>query len=174
MAQYATLQEAADYLATRLHSGSWNTYPPGERNAALITASRAISRLSFAGEKAAAYDYRQTAGFDGCLTAEQEAEVNSAGADQELEFPRGTDSEIPEDIKIACIEEAFDLIGGKDPQTEFENLATVSQGFASVRVTLDRSYNQDHLLNGLVSLRAWNYLRPYLREPNDFKLRRVS
>jgi hypothetical protein len=174
MAQYATLQEAAEYLATRLHSGAWNTYPASDRTAALITASKAISRLSFAGEKNAAYEYRQTAGFTGCITAEQEAEVQAAGATQELEFPRGGDTEIPEDIKIACIEEAFDLLSGKDPQTEFENLATVSQGFASVRVTLDRSYNQDHLLNGLVSLRAWNYLRPYLREPSDFKLRRVS
>lgn len=172
MTPYADRAYAATYFATRLHSGSWNTFNAGDRDSALVTATRHIDRLNFVGEKAASFALRDT--IIGCVSAEQERAILDAGLAQELQFPRGTDTSVPVDIKIACCEIAFELINGKDPQSELENLATVSQGFASVRKTLDRSYNHEHLLAGIVSVLAWDYLRPYLREPQNIKISRVS
>lgn len=172
MTPYADRAYAATYFATRLHSGSWNTFPPAERDAALVTATRQIDRLNLVGEKNASYLVRSS--ITGNVTDEQELAIMEAGMTQELQFPRGSDTVVPDDIKIACCEIAFELIHGKNAQTERENLATVSQGFAAVRKTMDRSYNQEHLLAGIVSAEAWDYLRPYLRESNTFRISRVS
>lgn len=172
MSQYATLEEAQDYFGTRLHSASWDTFTPSDRNAALITATRQIDRLNFVGEKHLAFVHRQS--LDDCITPEQEKEIAEAGLAQELQFPRGSDEVIPEDIKFACMEIAFELINGKDPQKELENLTIVSQGFSSVRNTQDRSFVHEHLNAGIVSAQAWRYLRPYLRDDHDFKISRVS
>lgn len=168
MTPYASLQEAETYFATRLHSGKWSTFPPTERTAALVTATRHIDRLAYAGEKNASYVFR-TNNPQAC-----DSEINDAGAAQELQFPRGSDTVVPNDIKVACMEIAFDLIDGKSVELEFENVAVVSQGFSSVRKTKDSSIAQEHLLSGIVSVQAWFHLRPYLRDPNDFTLRRVS
>lgn len=173
MAQYATLSDAEEYFPTRLFSRAWDTYLPSDRNAALITASRQIDRLNFVGEPHTAWVYRQGLASN-CLSAEDLKAIQEAGLSQELKFPRGSDTEVPNDIKIACMEIAFELLGGKDPQMELESLATVSKGFSAVRSTLDRSFVHEHLNAGIVSTLAWSYLRPYLRDDQDFKISRVS
>lgn len=171
--QYATLEEAQEYFETRLHSSAWDTYAVSDRIAALVTATRQIDRLRFAGEKNAAWLVRDRYNSV-CLTSEQRQAIANAGLSQELEFPRGSDTEIPNDIKIACMEIAFELLSGKDPQMELENLSIISQGYSSVRNTQDRSFVHEHLNAGIVSLLAWQYLRPYLRDDQDFKISRVS
>lgn len=148
MADYATLSEANAYFATRLHSGLWTETPPADRNAALADATRRIDRLNFAGEKA----------------------VDT----QELQFPRGTDSSVPGDIKIACYEIAFALLDGVDPERETQDLGVVSQGYSSVRTTYDRSLVQEHFANGIPSIMAWRYLTPFLRDNRSVLLSRVS
>ena len=52
-----------------------------------------------------------------------------AEGSQELEFPRGADTEVPEAIRRACYEIAHTLLDGKDPELELENLGIVSQGY---------------------------------------------
>lgn len=173
MPQYATLSEAQAYFETRLHSGLWDETPLQDRTKALITATRYIDRLSFAGEKNAAYLYRQSLGVT-CFTAAQEKEIAEAGLTQELEFPRGSDTAIPEALKLACCELAFELLTGRDAQKELENLSIVSEGFSSVRTTRDRSFVHDHLNAGIVSKLAWDYLLPYIRDSRDVKISRVS
>jgi hypothetical protein len=171
MTPYADRQYAETYFLTRLHSGSWFGFSAQDRDAALVTATRQIDRLNFAGEKNAAYVARESYGDQLCY---DEAAIATAGAEQETQFPRGSDTVVPDDIKIACCEIAFELLNGKDPQIEYENLATVSQGIASARKTLDRSFVQEHIAAGIVSVLAWNYLSPYLRDVKDFKIIRVS
>lgn len=145
---YADREYAETYFNSRLHSSGWHGYSASDRDAALATATRYIDRLNFGGCK--------------------------ADEDQELQFPRGTDTEVPSDIKIACCEIAFEmLVAGRDPQLEFESLRNVSQGFSSVRKTVDGSYNHEHLAAGIVSMQAWNYLRPYLRTTSDVSVIRV-
>lgn len=150
MSQYATLLEANAYFATRMHSGLWNSTNVSDRNASLIQATRIIDRLNFRGDKTI---------LDGT---------------QLLEFPRGGDIVVPDDIKIASYEIAFALIDGVDPEQETDNLAVVSEGYSSVRTTYDRNVTQPHLAAGVPSMTAWRYLLPYLDDDKSFKLSRVN
>lgn len=165
MAQYATISEADTYFAGRLHTQPWDSADTATRNKALIQATRAIDDLRFIGVRHSVW-----------LAQEAEAEADeilSAVADQELEFPRGSDEEVPEDIVIACCEEALSLLDGKDAEQELEDLSVVSQGYSSVRSTYDRTFSQEHLNAGIVSSRAWKKLKPYLQEGRDFRISRV-
>lgn len=150
MGQYATIQEASAYFATRLHSGLWGATNPTDKNASLISATRIIDRLNYMGDK------------------------HDLETPQELEFPRGTDTVVPSDIKIACYEIAFALLDGVDPEMETDNLAVVSEGYSSVRSTYDRNAALPHLAAGVPSMTAWRYLLPYLRDDRSFKMSRVS
>jgi len=144
---YATLGEANAYFQTRLHSGLWIEMPQNEREIALVEATRIIDRLNFNGSKAA--------------------------VGQELEFPRGSDSVVPNDIKIASYEIAFSILDGVDAEVELKNLSIVSQGYASVRTTYDRSLAVEHYSVGIPSSRAWQLLRPFVRDINSVRLSRV-
>jgi len=150
MGQYATLEEANAYFATRLHSGLWGATNPTDRNNSLIVATRIIDRLNFVGDK------------------------TDVITPQELEFPRGGDVNVPSDIKNASYEIAFALLDGVDPEMETDNLAIVSEGYSSVRATYDRNAALPHLAAGVPSMTAWRYLLPYLRDDKSFNMSRVS
>ena len=162
---YATLSEAQTYFESRLHSGLWDNSSVIDRTKALVEATAAIDRLRFAGVRHTVYEVIVADGDENAQLA--------AVLDQDLEFPRGSDTEIPQDIKDACCEEAFSRLDGKDPDEELENLAVVSQGYSSVRTTYDRTFTQEHLNAGIVSSRAWRYLKPYLLQARDVKIHRV-
>lgn len=150
MSMYGTVVGADAYFDTRLHADEWaNDFSLADKTKALQTSTRDIDRLNFVGSK--------------------------ADSDQELEFPRGTDTDVPSDIEIACYEIAFErLVNEKDPQAEVERLNIISEGFSSIRATRDRDFAHEHLRHGIVSLTAWKYLRPYLRNDQTFILSRVS
>ena len=171
MATYATTAEAQAYFDARLHEQAWSDASQGDREKALIAATRIIDRLNFKGYKATVYTY--LASLDDVALADQ-AEINAASAAQELQFPRDADTEIPDEILIACYEIAYALLDEIDPDTELENLAISSHGYASVRTTYSRSHNPpEHLDAGVPSATAWRYLRPFLREPGGITLSRV-
>lgn len=167
--QYVSLSVAQSYFDTRLHEIAWTDASPGDREKSLLAASRIIDRLNFKGQKKTVYDV---------YTANNQAtqlELNAASQEQALQFPRDTDTEIPEEIKIACLEIAYALLDGIDPDLELENLAIVSHGYASVRTTFARTQNpQEHLNAGVPSATAWRYLKPFLREPGGIILSRVN
>ena len=166
MAAYATVNEADAYFETRLHSQLWEGSSPADKMKALTTATRAIDRLRFVGQRHTVYLTLSAGERDDDAIAQ-------AVAAQPLEFPRDADEEVPEDIKIACYEESLSLLDGKDPDAELEDLPVVSQGYSSVRVTVDRAFVQEHLNAGITSPRAWRYLKPYLAEALDIRINRV-
>lgn len=139
---------ANQYFDTRLNTRAWDNADSGDKPKALIMATRIIDRLNFAGDK------------------------NSAT--QELQFPRDTDTEIPDDIKIACAEIAIELLDGVDPNKEFEDLAIVTHRYAEVVTTYDRSVVQEHLVAGVPSATAWRYLKPYIRDNRFVTVSRIS
>lgn len=168
---YVTMNEAVAYFADRLNEVAWTDASPQNRNKAIIAATRIIDRLNFKGYKKTVYDY--LASLEDLSLADQ-AELNAASAAQELQFPRDTDTDIPEEIKLACYEIIYALLDEIDPDTELENLAIISHGYASVRTTYSRSHNPpEHLNAGVPSATAWRYLRPFLREPGGITLSRV-
>lgn len=166
---YATIQEAEAYFVDRLHETAWSLSLPAERPKALLAATRIIDSLSYKGYKAAV----QT-----LLTADPDAtlaEIRVAEASQALEFPRGADTEVPEQILWACYEIAYALLDGVDPDFELENMSMNNHGIGSVRVSYNRNQEPlEHFMNGVPSATAWKYLKPFLRDDDSVKLIRVS
>jgi hypothetical protein len=146
---YGTVLEATSYFDNRLHSTVWFNASAPNRNAALIQSARIIDGFAFKGQK--------------------------TDPEQSLEFPRGTDTEVPQDIRIAAYEISINLLDGRDPEMELESMAVTSEGYSSVRTTYNRdAVPTEHLINGVPSATAWRLIRPYLRDDNTLKLSRVS
>lgn len=173
MAQYSTRAESDAYFDERLHSDLWAASTTSDRNVSLIQASRIIDDLDFKGLKNTAYlvwlPFK-----DQVLTDANKLAINVAGATQALEFPRGSDTVIPDDIKEACNEIAFALLDGRDPDADTEGLSQVSQGFSSVRSTYTRAFISEHLVNGVPSATAWRSLKRYVKDQARVRVSRVS
>lgn len=166
---YGTLTEANEYFDNRLHESAWYGATPSDRPKALIAAARIINTLNYKGYKAAVYTLLE--GNEDATSAE----IREAEASQPMEFPRGADTEVPEDIRLAQYELAHSLLDGVDPDLELQNLGIVSQGYESVRTTYARNQVPiEHIVNGVPSAQAWRWLRPYLRDEDAIILARVS
>jgi hypothetical protein len=170
---YGTLAEANEYFDNRLHEEAWYNAPADDRPKALIKATQLIDALNFKGFKATVYDIMFD--YDGSPLYPTEEEIREAEEEQELEFPRGEDVDIPDQIKLACWEIAHALLDGVDPDLDVENLGVSSQGVASVRTTYARSQSLvEHLMHGIPSATAWRYIKPFLRDADEVKLSRVD
>lgn len=148
MGQYATIVEAQAYMDTRLNAEPWDDADPADQDKALMMATTLIERLNFRGEK--------------------------ADSTQELQFPRGNDTVVPQDVKNACAEVALALLDGVDPEMEFDNLRMKAQAYGVVKSTYDTERAPEHYVAGIPSSIAWRFLKPYLRSPFSVRLDRVS
>lgn len=166
---YGTLAEANDYFGHRLHETAWTGANVSDRPKALWAATQIIDTLNYKGAKAPVYALLLSS------PTASAAEIQSAEGSQVLEFPRGTDTEVPEAIRRACYEIAHSLLDGKDPELELENLGVISQGYSSVRTTYSRSQVPiEHLINGVPNAMAWRLIRPFLRDGDALKILRIS
>src|SRR5690554_5479363 len=116
---YGSVAEAHAYFQVRLHERAWSEASPVDRPKALWAATQIIDTLNYKGEKHAVWL------LGSCPTADQ---VRAANEAQPLEFPRGSDTEVPRDIRVACYEIAHSLLDGKDPEQELEALGITSTG----------------------------------------------
>ena len=147
MDPYITVNDADTYFDERYNSPSWDVSTDTDKLKALKTATRYIDRLNFANDKTV--------------------------STQELQFPRGGDTVVPENIQWACCEIAYALVDGIEPELEFENLDMLSQGYGNVRSTYDRTDRPIHVLNGIPSVVAWRFLMPFLRDVRSVDVIRV-
>jgi hypothetical protein len=163
------IAEATEYFANRLHETAWTAASDADKEKSLIAARGIIDGLSFKGEKATVYTLLQA---NSSATA---AERQVAEAAQALEFPRGTDTVVPEAIRIAEYEIAYALLDGKDPELELENLSINAMSYGAVRTTYERTQLPiEHIINLCPSSTAWRLLRPFLRDSDALKLSRLS
>lgn len=145
---YGTVQEADRYFGVLLHGELWEKTIYLRKYKALVSATKQIDTLRFAGRK--------------------------TEDDQTLEFPRYGDDEVPLAIRQATYEEALSLLRGIDPTTEYDNLFIRSRGLGSLRTDYEPQNPPEHKKAGITSLRAWHILLPYLKPALDLKLRRES
>jgi len=178
---YGDLTEANAYFANRLYESAWTDAALADRPKALWAATQIIDTLNYKGFKNPVYLLLQQYDLDdlptaiGDYTSPTIEEIMIAEGSQELEFPRGADTEVPEAIRRACYEIAHTLLDGKDPELELENLGIVSQGYASVRTTFSRTHVPvEHIVNGVPSATAWRLLVPFLRDDDAIRVSRVS
>jgi len=166
---YGTLEEAGTYFAARLHSDLWAEATTAEKTNALIEARRIIDTFAYKGDKHSVYVLLQA---NSEATDEQ---IRVAEASQALEFPRDADTVVLEDIRLAAYEIAYELLDGKDPEMELENLGVESQTFGMVKTSFNRSQLPiEHLINGVPCAKAWRWLRPLFRDGQAIKLSRIS
>lgn len=173
---YGTLGDADAYFAARLHEFAWTQADATDRPKALWAATQIIDTFNYKGHKAAVWQYLQTLPAPRLwLTPDQQAAARAAEASQYHEFPRDSDTEVPQEIMIACYELAHTLLDGKDPERELENLGIVQHGYGSARTMYDRNLIPvEHIVNGVPNAYAWRLIRPFLRDDMAVRLIRVS
>ena len=81
---------------------------------------------------------------------------------------------IPLAVIGACAEVALKLLDGYDVDKEAKALALSEQKFATAMTRRDTSFAQEWVLAGIPSLTAWNFLRPFLADPDRVELSRVN
>lgn len=145
---YGTLEEADNYFGMMLEGQRWIYSDRLRRLQALVSATKRIDRLNFVGVK--------------------------ADSEQPLQFPRGTDTVVPVDIRQATYELALALLKGIDPDTEADNLSMTLQAYGGLRSEFDREFAQPYIRAGIPSQTAWNLLLPYLDPRLELTLRRDS
>ena len=175
MAYYGTITEADTYFSERLHSESWDDASTIDKTKALKQSTKIIDQLNYKGVKAAVYDVLYDADNELLSPVPTETEILAAAATQELEFPRGADSDVPITIEYAAYEIAFSLLDGIDPELELQSLRVRQQKYAVVQTTYaDTADNVEYLLYGVPSSIAWRWLLPYLDNDQSIFLSRVN
>lgn len=145
---YGSVAGGDFYFSVRLNNDPWIDATETNKLAALVEATRLIDRLNFKGSKTVSTQY--------------------------LQFPRSTDTSVPDSITHATYELALKLLDDYDPDLEVENLSRSLRQYDKIREEYDRSFVPEHILAGIPSIRAWSYLKPYLRDPFEVKVSRVS
>lgn len=146
---YGSVEGANRYFSEQLYGQLWEIQTADVWQKALITATRNIDSLRFAGRKTV--------------------------AGQPLEYPRNGETEVPQAIQYATYEEALALLKGIEPDTEAANLFVTSRVFGlRVRTDYDVAHSPEHVVAGVASFRAWNLLKPYLNTAREVKIHRVS
>lgn len=179
---YGTLSGANQYFAQRLHSDAWNESNPDQRPMALQEATRIIDNLNYKGVKhsvfSVMYEWDNDSGWYSLLEGDDaptQTEINSADSSQELEFPRGADSEVPDTIVWACYEIALALLDGFDPDDAVEEADIVRQSYASVSTTYGSGgAAAEYRVYGIPTARVWYWLKPRLADTRIIQLRRAD
>lgn len=148
MAQYITNSDADLYFEARFKSDLWNEINEVTKTQLLVTATRLIDRLNFIGDQ---YD-----------------------EDQGLEFPRGTDTSVPQDVKDACCEIAYALLNDRDIEYEAELMNQTTASNEAGRLVTDGGIVNLAKVHSIPSQLAWNLLRPYLRNGSEITLSRIN
>lgn len=181
MAYYGSVSDANSYFSNRLHSDGWEDSLATDRPKALTEAARIIDSLNYRGVKHAVwsimYEYNATTEkYEKKLTdPPTRNEIIAADATQELEFPRGQDESVPQDIVWACYEIALALLEGFDPEDAMDRLNVVKQHYAAVGTTYDNSNNaMEYLVYGIPTARVWRWLKPYLTDERIIRLSRAD
>lgn len=139
---YLSLPEAEQYFATRFASDAWINASQEDKITALVMATRDIEQLNFIG----------------C----------QADPKQSLAFPRKTgllDAPInPPQIKYACCEIAYSYLDGIELEAEINRIIIEDQRFSGVSETYRGVSVNEAKRAGIISNRAWLYLKPYLKD----------
>lgn len=180
--QYLTVDFADSYFYQRLNSDLWLQATASDRNAALIQSTRAIDNLNYLGVKWKPDQLLQFPRWQPPVyeSSAQPPFYNGGYYYQNnnpyipITEPPAVSPGIPQDILMACCENAIVLLSGFDFELEIQGLYNTSDVYAGVRTTYDRNLAVSHLRAGIASSVAWNFIRPWLADTSSFNISRVS
>lgn len=135
---YLTPSEAEVLLDQLLEVNTFSSYSEEEKQRALNSATMAFNNLVYTGTKSV------------------DAQSN--------EFPRNGDATPPDDFLLAVAIEAYSLIDGKSPETEWSVAWMSGQDFAGVSSRYDRSSKEPNIINGIMSVQSWRLVKKYLAD----------
>lgn len=144
MTPYADKDYADSYFAEAFFNDEWEDTDDNTKIRALKEATKRIDNLRFISVK--------------------------ASSDQENQFPRKGQAEVPEDVKKACCELALRFIQGINPEYELDGVRIVSSGISSVRSTQDPEFTPDWIVNGIPSHTAWVLLSKYIHSNQTLRM----
>lgn len=171
---YISVEDAEEYFEGRLVTTAWDDATDALKSKALIEATKRIDRLNYAGLRTSDYNRRKAESANGTCLVDNIIQPTDIGTDpQAHEFPRDGRTDIPVEVLSACCEIAYALLDGVDAEMELINLGTSSQGFAAIRETYDPMTVNLAFRHGIPSVTAWNYLRPFLKDPSEIRIRRA-
>jgi hypothetical protein len=181
MAYYGTLAGANAYFDARLHSEGWSDSNPADRPKALTEATQIIDDLNYKGVKNAVwlimYEYNSSTEKEEKILVDPPTrdEVIVADETQELEFPRGKDTVVPNEIEWSCYETALALLEGFDPEDAIDRLNVIRQAYSAVRTTYDNSSAaMEYLVYGIPTARVWRWLKNYLTDSKIIRRSRAD
>lgn len=149
MSTYVDNAYATAYFADhRLIAYAWTDSTAEKQDIAIQMATDALERLNYDGSK--------------------------TDAEQDLQFPRDGDTEIPVAMKQACCECAYAFIDGYDQEYEMDNVRATSLKFANVVTKYDSRVVPYHKIEGIPSIKAWQLIQPFLRDTKSMELIRSS
>lgn len=144
---YLTVEDAQIFFNGRLNTYPWDNATDPEKLKALKMATGRIDRLQYIGVR--------------------------LDPEQELEFPRDYQTQVPQAIEEACCLIALSLLDGVDVEIEDQNLSAVTQAFSTARTTYNPAVRKDYIRNGIPNVEAWQLLLPYLEDPLVVDLSKV-
>ena len=177
--QYLSVTTADQYFYQRLNSDAWLNASEADKNASLVQSTRAIDLLNFVGVKCHPDQILEFPRWQPRMSDEQLLYQNRAAwlhyQDEPVQqtVPRKNPG-IPQDILIACCENAVVLLGGFDFEMELSLLNTQATNYGAVRETYDRTLVETHLRSGIASGLAWQRLKPWLADTQSFTFSRVN
>jgi hypothetical protein len=152
---YGTIEGGDLYHQTRVHAWDWENATTEDKLKALYTATQAMDKFCFVGVK--------------------------TDDDQGLEFPRtrtlsdgtvnliGGVAGIPSGVVDAAYLIADALVGGRDPQADFESQNVKVETFGPVRTEFATNRApQQHIANLIPSASAWALILPFLGISTSF------
>ena len=163
---YGSVSGGDTYFGARLHNYDWQNSSNADKSAALTEASELIDQFDYVEQKYAI-----------CLLGDSptEAQIQAANVSQPHEFPRGDSATVPDDIEQAAYLIAQALLSGRDPEQDLENQTLRSARMGQLSSGRDVVGNtNEHIAHLIPSPKAWNKIRPFLRERNSFDLKRTS
>lgn len=138
MTPYADTTYADAYFEESFFADDWDDEQIPRKTKALKEATKRIDMLRFVGFK--------------------------TSVDQENQFPRNGDTDVPDNIKKACCELALKFVQGIHPDLEIDSARIVTSGMSSARMSNDTSRTPVWIDNGIPSPAAWALLCPYLKD----------
>jgi hypothetical protein len=136
-----------DILTSIFYTDPWADASEEEQTKAITKSTLDIERLNFVG----------------CKT----------DADQDRQWPRNGDTDVPFDYYRAIVENAIAILDGVDAEMETRNINLVSQNYGSVRSSHRQNILMEHFMAGICSATAWRLLVPFLRDVSIVKVQRV-
>lgn len=144
---YISVNTADTYFANQLNVSDWTGAVTGDKEKALIMATKAIEQLNFIGVK--------------------------TDSSQTFEFPRGGDTSIPQNIQDACAELALAFIKGVDEDLEYQSLGFLTEQMESMRISRNPTQIAEHIANGIPSIKAWRLLQPYMVDHKTIQIEKI-